>query len=219
MIKEVRKMTKKERAAKIAETLKTAYPDAGCTLTYSTPLEMLIATQLSAQCTDARVNTVTPVLFEKYPDAQSFACADYDELCGIIRPLGFYHSKAKNIILCCRRIIDEYSGEVPGTMDELLTLPGTGRKTANLILGEIFGKSAVVTDTHCMRLSRRTGLTSNSTPEKIEADLRKTVAPGEQLGLCHRFVYHGRLVCTARSPKCGECVIAGLCKSYPYKPE
>lgn len=210
-------MKKNERAAKIVKALKTAYPEAGCTLTCSTPLEMLIATQLSAQCTDARVNTVTPILFEKYPGVQSFAAADYDELCAVIRPLGFYHSKAKNIILCCQRLIDEYSGEVPGTMEELLTLPGTGRKTANLILGEVFGKSAVVTDTHCMRLSVRTGLTENKTPEKIEKDLKKIVAPEEQLGLCHRFVCHGRRVCTARSPKCGECVIAGLCKSFSHK--
>ena len=204
-------MTKKERAAKIAETLKTAYPDAGCTLTYSTPLEMLIATQLSAQCTDARVNTVTPVLFEKYPDAQSFACADYDELCGIIRPLGFYHSKAKNIILCCRRIIDEYSGEVPGTMDELLTLPGTGRKTANLVCGDIYGKPAVVTDTHFIRICGRLGLTDSTDPKKVEDEMRKLLDPQKSNAFCHRIVLFGRDVCIARKAKCDDCVLNEIC--------
>lgn len=207
-------MTLKERAAKIVEILKAEYPDVKCSLNYDTPLQMLIATQLSAQCTDARVNIVTADLFKKYPDVQSFACADYDELCGDIRSIGFYRNKAKNIIMCCRRLIEHYDSAVPDTMEELLTLPGTGRKTANLVLGDIFGKPAVVVDTHCMRLARRTGLTKNETPEKIETDLKKIIPPDEQLKLCHRFVNHGRLVCTARSPKCEMCVIKNYCKHY-----
>lgn len=210
-------MKKRERADKIVEKLKEIYPSVKCTLNYETPLQMLIATQLSAQCTDARVNLITPGLFQKYPDAASFAAADYDELCEAIRSAGFFRSKAKNIILTCKKITEVYGGEVPGTMEELLTLPGTGRKTANLVLGDIFGKPAVVADTHCMRLSRRMGLTKAETPEKTEEDLKKLIPPDEQLNLCHRFVNHGRLVCTARSPKCEICEINSYCKEYERK--
>ena len=210
-------MTKKERAQGIIEILKKEYPDVKCTLNYETPLQMLIATQLSAQCTDARVNIVTKSLFKKYPDAESFANADYEELCNDIRSTGFYRNKAKNIILCCRRLTEHYCSEIPDSMEELLTLPGTGRKTANLVLGDIFGKPAVVVDTHCIRLSRKTGLTKEEAPEKIEADLKKIIPPDEQLNLCHRFVNHGRLVCTARSPKCEICQIRHLCRTYSHK--
>ena len=210
-------MTKKERAAQIISKLTEIYPNVKCTLDYETPLQMLIATQMSAQCTDARVNIVTKDLFKKYPTAEAFAGADYDELCRDIHSIGFYRNKAKNIILCCQRLIEHYNSQVPGTMEELLTLPGTGRKTANLVLGDIFHKPAVVVDTHCMRLSRRTGLTTNTLPEKIESDLRKIVPPEEQLGLCHRFVNHGRLVCTARSPKCEICAINAFCKAFVCK--
>ena len=207
-------MTKKERAEKVISKLKKLYPEVKCTLNYSSPHEMLIATQMSAQCTDARVNIVTETLFKKYPDAQAFANADYGELCEDIRSTGFFRNKAKNIILCCRRILEHFGGEVPDTMEELLTLAGTGRKTANLVLGDIFGKPAVVVDTHCIRLSKRTGLTANDTPEKIEQDVKKLIAPEEQLGLCHRFVNHGRLVCTARNPKCEICEIKEFCKYF-----
>ncbi len=207
-------MTKKERALGIIEVFNRIYPDVRCTLNYETPVQMLIATQMSAQCTDARVNIVTEKLFKKYPDVYAFANADYEELCEDIRSTGFFRNKAKNIILCCQRLIDCYDGQVPDTMEELLTLPGTGRKTANLVLGDIFHKPAVVVDTHCMRLSRKTGLTAQETPEKIEADLKKTVPPEHQLKLCHQFVNHGRLVCTARSPKCEICEIKEFCKSY-----
>ncbi|MDD6735674.1 MAG: endonuclease III [Clostridiales bacterium] len=210
-------MTKKERAQGIIEILKKEYPDVKCTLNYETPLQMLIATQLSAQCTDARVNIVTKSLFKKYPDAESFANADYEELCNDIRSTGFYRNKAKNIILCCQRLTEHYCSEIPDSMEELLTLPGTGRKTANLVLGDIFGKPAVVVDTHCIRLSRKTGLTKEEAPEKIEADLKKIIPPDEQLNLCHRFVNHGRLVCTARSPKCEICQIRHLCRTYSHK--
>lgn len=207
-------MNKKERAEAIVRILKELYPDVKCTLNYETPLQMLIATQMSAQCTDARVNIVTETLFKKYPDAESFANADFDELCEDIRSIGFFRNKAKNIILCCRRLLEHFGGEVPDTMEELLTLAGTGRKTANLVLGDIFKKPAVVVDTHCMRLSKRTGLTLNDTPEKIEFDLKKLIPPEEQLALCHRFVNHGRLVCTARSPKCEICGIKEFCKYF-----
>lgn len=207
-------MKKAERAALVVPALKELYPDVRCTLDYDSPLQLLIATQLAAQCTDARVNIVTKELFKKYPDAESFAKADYDGLCEDIRSTGFFRNKAKNIISCCERIISDYGGEVPDTMDALLTLAGTGRKTANLILGDIFKKPAVVVDTHCMRLSKRIGLTENSTPEKIETDLKKLIAPAEQLDFCHRLVAHGRAVCTARAPKCGECAINKFCKNY-----
>lgn len=205
-------MRRKERAESILARLKKAYPEVRCTLNYETPLQMLLATQMSAQCTDARVNIVTESLFKKYPDAESFARADYEELCRDIHSLGFFRSKAKNIILTCQRILEEYEGKVPDTMEELLTLPGTGRKTANLVLGDIYKKPAVVVDTHCMRLSRRMGLTTNETPEKIETDLKKIIPPGEQLEFCHRLVNHGRLVCTARSPACEHCVVSDICK-------
>lgn len=207
-------MRKKERAEKIIDTLKLVYPEVRCSLNYETPVQMLIATQMSAQCTDARVNIVTEQLFKKYPDAEAFANADYEELCEDIRSIGFFRNKAKNIIMCCQRLLEHYGGEVPDTMEELLTLPGTGRKTANLVLGDIFHKPAVVVDTHCMRLARRTGLTKEESPEKIEMDLKKMIKPEEQLSLCHRFVNHGRLVCTARSPKCELCEIKDLCKEY-----
>lgn len=207
-------MRKKERAEKVIETLKTVYPNPKCSLIYSTPLEMLIATQLSAQCTDARVNIVTADLFKKYKTVQDYANADYEELQQDIKSAGFYKNKAKNIINCCQRLIDVYGGEVPDTMEDLLTLAGTGRKTANLVLGEIFGQSAVVIDTHNIRLMNRIGLTKEKDPVKIEFEMRKLIPENEQLALCHRFVYHGREVCTARKPKCEICQIADFCKSY-----
>lgn len=206
-------MTKKERVAALCPLLDAAYPDVKCSLNYSTPVEMLIATQLSAQCTDARVNIVTEKLFKKYQSAEDFANADYDELCEDIKSAGFYRNKAKNIIECCKRLLAVYGGKVPDTMEDLLTLAGTGRKTANLVLGDIFGKSAVVVDTHCMRLAKRIGLTKETDPAKIEMELKKIVPEDYQLRLCHQFVYHGRAVCSARNPKCEICPIASVCKS------
>ncbi len=205
-------MTKKERAALILEALKVEYPEVKCSLNYTTPIEMLIATQMSAQCTDARVNIITENLFKKYPSVDAFAEADYEELCEDIRSAGFYRQKAKNIILTAQRIRDEYSGQVPDTMEDLLTLPGTGRKTANLVLGDIFKKPAIVVDTHCIRLSNRMGLTANQDPVKIEMDLKKLLPPEEGLGFCHRLVYHGRAVCPARKPRCEECIVGDICK-------
>ena len=165
-------MTKKERAAAMRPILDSMYPEVKCSLNYTTPVEMLIATQLSAQCTDARVNIVTEKLFKRYKNAEDFANAEQAELEDYIRSAGFYRNKAKNIIACCKRLVEVYGGEVPDTMEELLTLPGTGRKTANLVLGDIFGQPAVVVDTHCMRISRRIGLTAKTEPEDIERELK-----------------------------------------------
>lgn len=206
-------MTKKERAALMRPLLTAAYPDAGCTLDYTNPLEMLIATQLSAQCTDARVNIVTKDLFNKYQSVEDFAKADYDELCDDIRSCGFYRNKARNIIECCKKLILEHDGQVPDTMEELVALPGTGRKTANLVLGDIFHKSAVVVDTHCKRIAKRIGLTTNDDPTKVEMDLKKIIPADYQLLMCHQFVAHGRACCTARGPKCDICPIGDICKS------
>lgn len=193
------------------------YPDVKCTLEYSTPLEMLIATQLSAQCTDARVNIVTKDLFKKYTSAEDFAAADLSELENDIRSTGFYKNKAKNIISCCKRILEVYDGRVPDTMEDLLTLAGTGRKTANLVLGDIYKKPAVVVDTHCIRLSNRIGLVGNDDPVKIEFELKKLIPPGRQLRLCHQLVNHGRLRCNARKPDCEGCEIKEYCKYYSRK--
>lgn len=206
-------MTKKERAARVRELLDEEYPNVKCSLNYSNPLEMLIATQLSAQCTDARVNIVTETLFKKYKNVYDFANADYEELCNDIKSAGFYRNKARNIILCCQRLIDVYNGEVPDTMEDLTSLAGTGRKTANLVLGDIFGKPAVVVDTHCKRIAKRIGLTVNDDPTKVEMDLKKIIPPEAQLRMCHQFVAHGRAVCTARGPKCEICAVREVCKS------
>ena len=209
------KQSKKQiTALKAVEALKQKYPEAKCSLNADTPFQLLVATRLSAQCTDARVNMVTEKLFKKYQTLEDFASARYDELCEDIRSTGFFRNKAKNIILCARMLLDEYGGKVPDSMEELLRLPGTGRKTANLVLGDIFGKPAVVVDTHCIRLSKKIGLTKADTPEKIEYDLKKIIPPENQLRLCHQFVKHGRLVCTARSPKCEICDIKHICCAY-----
>lgn len=210
-------MTKKELVSEVILRLKEEYPNVKCTLDYTTPIEMLIATQLSAQCTDARVNIVTKDLFKKYTSVYDFANADYDELCEDIRSAGFYRNKAKNIIGAAQRIIDVYGGEVPNTMEDLLTLPGTGRKTANLVLGDIFNQPAVVVDTHCIRLTNRLGLTKESDPEKIEYELKKLLPPDYQLKFCHQMVYHGRAVCNARNPKCSECALLEVCKNPQLK--
>ena len=210
-------MTKKERAALLRQLLDKAYPDAKCSLDYSTPVEMLIATQLSAQCTDARVNIVTKELFKRYKSAQDFAEANPEELQEYIKSAGFYKTKSQNIIKCCNRLVEAYDGKVPDNMEDLLTLAGTGRKTANLVLGDIYGRPAVVVDTHCMRLTRRIGLTKEEDPPKIEMELKKIVPEDYQLRLCHQLVYHGRAVCTARNPKCDICPIKQACKRVGVK--
>jgi len=205
-------MTKKEKILLLRERLEQVYPDVKCSLDYETPLEMLIATQLSAQCTDARVNIVTKDLFKRYKTVYDYAAADLDELSEIIRSTGFYRNKAKNIIACAKRIIEVYNGEVPDTMEDLVSLAGTGRKTANLVLGDIFGKEgAVVVDTHFIRLTNRIGLTNQKDPQKIETELRKLLPPDYSIKFCHQMVWHGRLRCTARKPDCENCEISDLC--------
>ena len=204
-------MTIKERAQYTVEALEAYYPEVKCSLHYTTPLEMLLATQMSAQCTDASVNRVTQTLFKKYKSVDDFANADLEELEADIHSIGLYHNKAKNIIKCCQQIRDNFAGEVPNNMEDLLTLAGTGRKTANLILGEIFQKPAVVVDTHCIRLTNRIGLVKTKKPEEIEQKLRQLLPKDKQLATCHRFVWLGRELCTARSPKCDKCPLDSIC--------
>lgn len=204
-------MTKKQRALKACELLKEQYPDAICSLDYTHPHELMIAARLSAQCTDARVNIVTKPLFKKYPTLQAFADADIAELEEIIRPCGFYKTKAESIQKAARRLVDVYDGKIPDTMDELLTLPGIGRKTANLLLGDLYGKPAVVTDTHCIRICGRLGLTKNTEPQKVEEDLRKILPPAESSDFCHRIVLFGREFCKARKPLCESCPLRDIC--------
>ncbi len=202
---------KRQRVSDISEIFSKIYSDADCTLEYKTALQLLIATQLAAQCTDARVNIVTKDLFVKYPNVYAFANADELELQEDIRSTGFFRNKARNIIACCQMLIKDYDGEVPGKMEELLKLPGVGRKTANLVLGDFFGIPGVVVDTHATRLSNRMGLTINQDPYKIELDLQKVVPQEEWADFCHKLVYHGREYCNARKPKCDICPIAHIC--------
>jgi len=205
-------MTKKELARRLIQLLEEAYPDAICSLNYAKPYELLFATRLAAQCTDARVNLVTPILFSRYPTLEAIAGADISELSDIIHSCGFFNSKARDIIACANKLICDFGGEVPSGMDDLLSLPGVGRKTANLIRGDVFGLPSVVVDTHCMRITRRMGLTDELTPEKIEANLWD-ILPHDKAGdFCHRLVLHGRDVCAARAPKCGECICTDICK-------
>lgn len=205
-------MTKKERAQSACEELKKLYPEAVCSLEYEKPYELLFATRLAAQCTDARVNIVTKELFVKYPTLEAFAEADIAELEQCVKPCGFYHTKAKDLKTAAKQLIENFGGTVPDTMEELLTLSGVGRKTANLILGDIYGKPAVVTDTHCIRISGRLGLTSEKEPAKVEKDLVKLLPPDESNDFCHRTVLFGRDICRARGPECGRCPLGYLCK-------
>lgn len=210
-------MTKKEIAALAVAELEKLYPAAECTLDYGEPYELLIATRLAAQCTDARVNIVTKELFAKYPTLEAFANADLTELEQDVKPCGFYRTKAKSIIEMSQRLISDFGGVVPDTMEELLSLSGVGRKTANLILGDVYGKPAVVTDTHCIRITGRLGLTKNTEPHKVEDDLRKLLPPDKSNDFCHRVVEFGRDICKARSPKCGECPLNTFCRDYAKK--
>lgn len=204
-------MTQKEKYRNIQKIFDEVYSDAECSLNAYSPFELLVATQLSAQCTDARVNLVTPSLFAKYPSVYDFAKADLKDMEDAIRSTGFYHNKAKNLIACAKMLVDEYGGKVPDTMEELLRLPGVGRKTANLVLGDSFGKPGIVVDTHAGRISRKIGFTKNTDPVKVEFDLLKIIPPENQTRFCHQLVWHGRAVCTARSPKCAECPINAFC--------
>ncbi|MGE4548822.1 MAG: endonuclease III [Intestinibacillus sp.] len=209
-------MTKKERAASVTALLKEAYPDAVCALEYQKDYELLFATRLSAQCTDARVNLVTKDLFANFPTLQSFADAPVEDIEEGIRTCGLFHTKARDIKAAAQMLLLEFGGKVPDTMADLLRLPGVGRKTANLVLGDIYGQPAVVTDTHCIRLSNRLGLVKNlKDPVKVETELRKLLDPRESSDFCHRLVLHGREVCTARSPRCQACCLAPVCASFP----
>lgn len=206
-------MTKKQLTLKSVEALKEAYPEAICSLVYSDPLQLLIATRLSAQCTDARVNLVTPELFSKYKTLDDLANAEVEDVEKIIRSCGFYHDKARDIVGIAKKIKSDFNGEVPSTIEKLTSLPGVGRKTANLIMGDVFhAPSSVVTDTHLIRISNRIGLVDTKDPKKVEFELRKLLPPDESNDFCHRTVLHGRAVCTARKAHCDICTLKDFCK-------
>lgn len=207
-------MTKKQRALEIIERLKKKYPDAGCTLDYDQAWKLLVSVRLAAQCTDARVNIVVEKLYEKFPDVDALADAPVEEIEAIVKPCGLGHSKARDISACMKILRDKYQGKVPDDFDELLSLPGVGRKSANLVMGDVFGKPAIVTDTHCIRLMNRMGLVDGiKEPAKVEKELWKIIPPKEGSDFCHRLVYHGREVCTARThPYCEKCCISDICK-------
>ena len=204
-----------EQIAEIVRCLEDEYPDAMCTLDYRKDYELLFSVRLAAQCTDERVNRITPALFERFPTLESFAEADVTEVEEYIKSCGFYHGKARDIVECAKLLLLKHGGRVPGTMEELLKLPGVGRKTANLILGAVFNApGAVVVDTHCIRLSNRMGLVDNiKEPAKIEPILRAELPPEKSSDFCHRLVLHGRAVCTARKPYCERCCVAHVCQT------
>lgn len=206
-------MTKKQRALEVIQLLKLEYPDVKCTLDYEHAWQLLVSVRLAAQCTDARVDMITPLLYERFPDPGALADAEVSEIEEIVRPCGLGASKARDISKCMKVIHYEYADRVPDDMDALLALPGVGRKSANLILGDVFGKPAIVTDTHCIRLSNLIGLVDDEKdPYKVETALKKIVPPEEGNDLCHRFVVHGRAVCVARRPRCSECMLKGVCR-------
>lgn len=210
-------MRKKERAAIVIERLKQEYPDADCTLDYNEAWKLLVSVRLAAQCTDERVNVIVKDLYAKYPGVNELAAAEPEEIEEIVRPCGLGRSKARDISKCMRMLRDEYDGKVPDDFDELLKLPGVGRKSANLIVGDVFGKPAIVTDTHCIRLCNRIGLVDDEkNPKKVEMALWKIIPPEEGNNFCHRLVFHGREVCTARTtPHCERCCLSDVCKEYP----
>ncbi len=203
-----------ERLDTIIAVLKERYPKALCALQYGKDYELMIAVRLSAQCTDARVNRIAPALFARFPTLDSFADADVSEVEEMVRSCGFYKHKARDIVLACQMLRDVYGGKVPDTMDALLKLPGVGRKTANLLLGDLYGQPAVVCDTHCIRIANRLGLAHGKEPEKVEAQLRAILPPEESSDFCHRIVLFGRDICTARSPKCAQCPLRPLCAHF-----
>lgn len=205
-------MTKQQIATMAVNSLEKEYPDAVCSLVYSDPLQLLIATRLAAQCTDARVNIVTPALFERFKSAQDFANADVTEVEEYIKSCGLYKTKAKDIVAMAKMLCDEFDGKVPDTIEQLTKLPGIGRKTANLVVGDIFGKPAVVVDTHCIRITKRLGLHSIKDAKKIEFILRELLPPDKSNDFCHRLVLHGRAVCDARKPLCEKCCMSDFCK-------
>ena len=206
-------MTKKQRARQILDLLAEEYPLADCTLQYDEAWKLLVSVRLAAQCTDARVNIVVKDLFAKYPSPQALAEASPEEIEEIVKPCGLGKSKARDIHKCMKMLVEEYDGQVPEDFDKLLKLPGVGRKSANLIMGDVFGRPAIVTDTHCIRLTNRMGLVDGiKEPGKVEKELWKIIPGEEGSDFCHRLVYHGRAVCTARNPKCEQCCLAQVCK-------
>ena len=207
-------MTKKQKAALAVAALKKEYPDSVCSLTYREPLQLLIATRLAAQCTDARVNMVTPALFERFPTLEAFAQSSAEEIEPYIHSCGLYKTKARDIHAMCRSLLENYDGVVPDTVEELTKLPGVGRKTANLVVGDIYHKPAVVTDTHCIRLCGRLGLSEGKEPYKVEKQLRAVLPMDEANDFCHRLVLHGRAVCQARTPRCEQCCMKEFCNYF-----
>ncbi len=205
-------MTKKQRAVLLIEALKKEYPDAICSLTADNPFELLVATRLSAQCTDARVNLVTPALFSKYRTLDDYVNADVKDIEDIIHSCGFYHGKARDIIEMARGVRDRFGGVVPDNIEDLTSLQGVGRKTANLIVGDVYKKPAVVADTHLIRLTNRMGLVNTKDPKKVEMELKKILPPEESNDFCHRCVLHGRAVCTSRKAYCEKCSLNDVCK-------
>lgn len=199
------------KVTNILSALNALYPDALCALHFGKDYELMIAVRLSAQCTDARVNLVTPALFAKYPTLEAFAQADIADVEQMVHSCGFYKHKARDIVLACQMLLRDYGGRVPDNMDDLLKLPGVGRKTANLLLGDIYHKEAYVCDTHCIRICGKLGLSQGKDPQKVEMQLRRVIPPEESSDFCHRIVLHGRAVCTARSPKCSQCTLAPFC--------
>ncbi|MBR3781114.1 MAG: endonuclease III [Clostridia bacterium] len=210
-------MDKKEKALLAVNALKENYPDSICSLNAENPLQLIIATRLSAQCTDARVNLVTPALFEKYKTVEDFANADISDIENLIHSCGFFRAKAKDIVGMCQKMIAEYDGKVPDTLEKLTSLPGVGRKTANLIMGDVYGQPAVVADTHLIRISNLLGLVSTKDPFKVEMQLRDILPPEESNDFCHRCVLHGRETCISGRPKCESCVMNGFCSHYSEK--
>lgn len=205
-------MKKKELAAEVIERLKVEYPEVKCALIYEKPHELLIATRLSAQCTDKRVNLVTPALFKRFPTIDAFADAEVSEVEEYIKSCGLFHTKARDIVEMCRQLRDIYGGVVPDSIDELVKLAGVGRKTANLVAGDLYGKPAMVCDTHVIRLTNRLGLAKGTDAVQVEKQLRAIIPAEEGLNFCHRLVWHGRGVCSARAPRCEECVLKDICK-------
>ena len=201
-----------DKVLAIIEILKQRYPDALCALHYTKDYELMIAVRLSAQCTDARVNLVTPALFDAYPTLEAMASASIPDVENYVRTCGFYKHKARDIVLACQMLLSDYNGKVPSTMEELLRLPGVGRKTANLLLGDLYAQpGSVVCDTHCIRICGRLGLSSGKEPEKVERQLRAILPPEESSDFCHRIVLFGREICTARNPKCDQCPLGMYC--------